>query len=198
MRLYYEFRRLIAPFVPPPRCERSWIQLFSGEQFWPLNPRAAEVTVGDIAHATALKCRYTGHCREFYSVAQHQWLMWHYAKLAGEPPIVRKWMLLHDATEAYLPDVARPVKWFLWAFRRYEHRLEKVIAERFGLPLPVPKVVKEYDLRILATERRDLMNKSKAWHATERVKPFPHPIYAASWQHSRDLLLSAFAEEGIV
>lgn len=51
--------------------DSTWIQTFTGRQFWPLDPRAEDVDIRDIAHALSMKCRYNGHCREFYSIADH-------------------------------------------------------------------------------------------------------------------------------
>ena len=53
----------------------DWMQTYSGFQFWPLDPRPEEIHVIDIAHSLANQCRYAGHCREFYSVAQHSVLL---------------------------------------------------------------------------------------------------------------------------
>lgn len=150
----------------PPRDRETWVQTFTGRQVWPLNPRVEDICAEDIAHALANQCRYTGHTRQFYSVAQHSVLA---AQHCPEAPL---WALLHDAAEAYLADVARPVKRHLTNYRQIEERLERVIAERFGLPWPMPACVKEIDLRLLATERRDLMATPPIpWVSTENVEP---------------------------
>ena len=61
----------------------DWIQVYTGGQFWPLDPRPEEIHIEDIAHALALTCRFTGHCREFYSVAQHSLLVSYYVADQG-------------------------------------------------------------------------------------------------------------------
>lgn len=83
----------------------GWIQTFTGRAFWPLRPRAEDVRIEDIAHALAMKCRFGGMTRQFYSVAQHSVLV---SRIV--PPADALWGLLHDAAEAYLPDVCRPIK----------------------------------------------------------------------------------------
>ena len=140
---------------PFGRSDREWTQTFTGRQFWPLQPRPEEVVIEDVAHALSLQCRYTGHCRTFYSVAQHSVLVSRLAP-AGEDPL---WGLMHDAAEAYLTDVARPLKHsiFFAAYRSAEATLMGVICERFGLPVEEPAWVKPADNVLLATERRDLM-----------------------------------------
>lgn len=173
-------------YVPPPRCENSWIQSFSGKSVWPLNPHADDICIEDIAHALAMKCRYTGHSREFFSVAQHSCLM---AAHCPDP----RWALMHDATEAYLPDVARPVKRMLVGFREIEDHLMSVIAAKYGLPMPMPACVKEYDLILLATERRDLMATPPIpWVSTENVVPLEEKIKPWTPEFAKFVFLAIF------
>lgn len=83
----------------------SWIQTFTGKKVFPLAMTTDMVDIKDIAHALSLKCRFTGHCRTFYSVAEHSMRV---AELVR--PELKLAALLHDAAEAYLPDFARPIK----------------------------------------------------------------------------------------
>lgn len=171
-----------------PRSQ--WIQTATGRAFWPLRPRVEDVCIEDIAHALAMKCRYTGHCRYFYSVAQH-------SVLASEivPPADAFWALMHDATEAYLPDVARPVKKAIAGFCEIEDRLMEVIAERFGLPMPMPESVRHADLVLLATERRDLMaDPPYRWISTENIDPLPDRITPLGPMSARMQFMQRFKE----
>lgn len=129
---------------------KGWIRTYTGKKFWPLDPRPEDVDILDIAHALSNTCRYTGHCRSFYSVAEHSVLVSYFCN----DPL---WGLLHDAAEAYLADVARPVKPGLTGFKEVEHRIMAAIAGRFGLAMPEPPNVKEIDTRILIDEMRRLM-----------------------------------------
>ena len=80
------------------------------------------------------------------------------------------WGLLHDAAEAYLPDVPRPVKPFMPGFDAIERRILECVAERFTLEWPMPKEVKRADNIALATERRDVMIASPHdWNLPERA-----------------------------
>src|SRR5690349_636686 len=106
----------------------SWMQTFTGRQFYPLDPRLDEIDPLDIAHALSMICRYGGHTKHFYSVAEHCLLMSH-----AVAPEYALWALLHDATEAYVGDMVRPLKHHMPDYRQIEDNLMEVIAERFGL-----------------------------------------------------------------
>jgi uncharacterized protein len=146
----------------------SWILTSTGRQFYPLQPRAEDVCLEDIAHALSLKCRFTGHCREFYSVAQHSVLVSEYLAAQGATPELQLAGLLHDAAEAYLPDVATPIKEALYvvdpllhpeAFGVTEYRLLHAICELLGVQsgLCYLPQIKLADRVLLMTEKRDLM-----------------------------------------
>lgn len=133
------------------------IQVHSGILVPVLEPQPEHITIVDIAHALSNLCRFNGHAREFYSVAQHSLLM---SKIV--PAEDALWGLLHDAAEAYIGDVTRPLK--LWlehvapgALSGVECRLQQVIAARFGLPPCMPASVKRADDVLLATEKRDVL-----------------------------------------
>jgi hypothetical protein len=130
----------------------SWIQTFSGKRFEPLDPAVDSIDVVDIAHALSQLCRFGGHCRVFYSVAEH---CVRASRIVA--PELRLWALLHDAAEAYLADVPRPLKQRIPEYHGHEDRLLKRIAQRFRLPWPIPAAVFDADDRMLATEARDLM-----------------------------------------
>jgi len=130
----------------------SKILTYTGRWFDVFDPRPEDVDILDIAHALSLTNRYGGHTDLPYSVAQH-------SVLASQevPEEDAMWALLHDAGEAYLGDVPKPIKVNLPAFEEAEDRVLRVIAEKFGLEWPMPRSVKEADLRLLLTEARDLM-----------------------------------------
>jgi len=148
-----------------------WMQSYTGKQFDPLNPDPALIDIDDIAHALSNICRFGGHSSRFYSVAEHSvlvaeelWNLHHDADLALAG-------LLHDAAEAYLGDIPRPLKYrpeFAF-YRKAEARLEQMIAERFGLVFDVGvNEVKRIDNAILADEARAFMgDPGPAWGLTE-------------------------------
>jgi hypothetical protein len=146
--------------------DTAWIQTNGGGRFYPLNPTAASIEIEDIAHALSNLCRFNGHCDRFYSVAEHSFLV---SRMV--PPEYRLEALLHDASEAYLCDVPRPLK-HLPEFARYreiETEVQAEILARFDV-FPSPEsiaAIHEADNRMLATEARDLMThrEIQAWSA---------------------------------
>lgn len=164
----------------------DWMQTYTGKQFWPLDPRPEEVNIEDIAHALSHQCRYGGHCLRFYSVAEHS------VHLARAVPYYAKaWALMHDAAEAYLVDVPRPIKGSLPEYKAIEARLLEVIAKRFGLTGEVPEMVSTYDNRILLDEQKALMSKPPApWNVPG--KPLGISIDAWGPDAAKQQFLRAF------
>jgi hypothetical protein len=130
------------------------ILTFSGIRFRPLDPRPEDIRIQDIAHALSQQCRFGGNTRRFYSIAQHSV---HVSQICR--PENALWGLLHDASEAYLQDVVRPLKELpeFEAYRAAESRLQRCIVERFGLAPEQPASVTAADDWMLAVECRDLM-----------------------------------------
>jgi 5'-deoxynucleotidase YfbR-like HD superfamily hydrolase len=135
--------------------EGGRIATYTGHWITPLDPNPDDVDILDIAHALANSCRFTGHVREFYSVAQHSVLA---STLVSDEFALTA--LLHDASEAYLSDIARPIKnmpGFGDVYHEAEAKLEAAIAAHFGTPFPMPPEVKVADNLMLWAEMRDLM-----------------------------------------
>lgn len=142
----------------------DWIQTFTGRAVYPMDLRPEDIDIHDIAHALSMQCRYAGHCLWFYSVAEHSVLVARAIMAEGYAPIVAMAGLLHDATEAYLTDVPRPVKPFLVGYKEAEDRAWRAIAERYGLsPEGLPIAVKEADNRILFDEKAQNMGPGPEW-----------------------------------
>ena len=134
----------------------DWMQTYTGQQFYPLAPRAEDVDLLDIAHALGMLCRYNGHTQRFYSVAEHCVLM-----SQAVAPEHALWALLHDATEAYVGDMIRPLKLNMPDYRKAEDLVMAAIAEKFGLDgVVMPPEVKDVDTRILLAERNALLAES--------------------------------------
>jgi hypothetical protein len=124
----------------------------SGRYFPLLAPTPGDIRIEDIAHALSNLCRFTGHVREFYSVAQHSVLV---SQIV--PPEDALAGLLHDASEAYVTDISKPLKPHLGGYVEIETRIMEAVLKAFGLPTCLPPSVKRADLILLATEKRDLM-----------------------------------------
>ena len=139
----------------------NFIETYSGVRFNFSEPNPDDIRIVDIAHALSNLCRYNGHCCYFYSVAEHSILMTSaFAAKYPDNVTVARAMLLHDAAEAYLCDIPRPIKYTLPDYRAAEAKLDAVIARKFELPMPHPAIVKEFDSRIIVDERRQVMSKS--------------------------------------
>lgn len=163
----------------------TWIITRSGQNFDLANPTAAMVHPADIAHSLSMQCRFNGHTSHFYSVAQHCYLV---ADLV--PAEDQLAALLHDATEAYVGDLVRPLKEEMRECARYngttcmydvtEQRVWEAICERFDLSPVLPPSVKHADLVALATEKRDLMPwHPEPWPCLDGISPTPDQIH--SW-----------------
>jgi hypothetical protein len=155
----------VAPCAPPSRARDrgDWMQTYTGRVFYPLDPHPEAVCIADIAHALAQQCRYAGHSLFHYSVAQHSVLV-----STHVPREHAVWGLMHDAAEAYLVDLPRPVKHSVVGYDAAEERVLEAVAERFGLSLPMPDAVRIADNQALATEQRDVMRScGRPWSLTE-------------------------------
>jgi 5'-deoxynucleotidase YfbR-like HD superfamily hydrolase len=170
----------------------EWFLSVKGRQLYPFDMRPEDVDIEEIAHALSMLCRFNGHCREFYSVAQHSVLI-----AQALPPDLALVGLLHDATEAYCGDMIRPLKRSMPAYREVEDRIWSVIAERFGLPQELPPDVKEADTRMLQTERRDLLAPHR-WRwmedqiADDTALPYDFTIEPLSASCARRYFLALF------
>lgn len=134
----------------------GWIQTYTGGRIFPLDPRLDEIHIEDIAHSLSLQCRYNGHVNRFYSVAEHSL----YVSQAVAPANALSG-LMHDASEAYLTDVPRPIKPSFTGYYGFEDKLMNMIAIKYGFTWPMPLEVKDCDNRILNDEKAQLLGKGE-------------------------------------
>jgi hypothetical protein len=178
----------------------SWIMTASGRPFWPLEPRVGDVVIEDIAHHLSHLCRFTGAVRVFYSVAQHSVLACEELAASasdGQARTAGLYGLLHDASEAYLMDIPRPLKHdaAFEVYREAEARLQAVIYQAFGLnPDGEPPLLKTIDRRLLRAEQRDLMPPPALQERRDDVDPLPIVIEPWWCDEARARFLICFHE----
>jgi hypothetical protein len=150
----------------------SVITLWSGKSLDLLNPDPAVMDLDVIAQSLSKLCRYTGQCLRFYSVAEHS-VRASYIDETLET-------LLHDAAEAFIGDVATPLKRLLPDYAIIEEKIEAAIAERYGLKWPWNIDVHNADAVMLVTEQRDLLPPGKPFNTLrpldKHITMAPQPI----------------------
>lgn len=171
---------------------RPSIQLASGRFFDFTAFSVKDIAIEDIASSLAKLCRFTGHCKTFYSVAQHSVLV---SKLVPREYALAG--LLHDATEAYINDLARPLKLINPAYVEFEHtKLWPVVAAKFDLPDILPPCIKEADNIALVSERRDLMplpaGMRDEWEWAREIPVLPYKIKPLEWRPARSAFMRRF------
>jgi len=168
----------------------AWIQTHSGRRFNPLQPNPDAIVIQDIAHSLSMQCRFSGHCKDFYSVAQHSVLVSYICDSQDA-----FWGLMHDATEAYLIDVPRPLKRSgkFQAYLDFEKVMQEAVCRRFNMAFTEPPSVKKADTILLATEARDLMSPLHSdWQ--QPVEPLPFRIEAWNHHKAKDMFMKRFFE----
>lgn len=149
---------------------QSYIVTASGGFFNFEEPESSVFTIKDVAHALAHTCRFNGRTRDFYSVAQHSYMV---SYIVPEQYALQG--LLHDAAEAFIGDVTTPLKRLLPDYKALEKRIEAVVLGAFGISPDLHASVKEADLIMLATEKRFLMPPTaENWPILEGVRPLDH------------------------
>ncbi|MDW9357478.1 hypothetical protein GOL81_26255 [Sinorhizobium medicae] len=165
------------------------IMLASGTWFDLLDPWNSHFTIEDISQGLSNICRYAGQCRDFYSVAEHSL---HVCDTAAEFKLEA---LLHDAAEAFIGDITRPLKQLLPEYKAIEANVEAAIYSRFGLNQMATPHVKLADLRVLAAEQSQLMPAgTDYWAAQSDVRPAPVTVEFLSPSNARERFLAKFHE----
>lgn len=175
----------------------TWIATYRGRRFDLLDPRPEMIHIEDIAHALAMTCRFGGHSRDFYSVAQH-------SVAVAERCCPEHYMhgLLHDASEAYYGDVVRPLKALCGDYHLHEKRAQVVIYQKFGLdPNLTCSCVKAADEVCLATEGAQLVSPVgvESW-GLEAEPDFSEFLVPMTWQAAERLFMYRYEQalEGVM
>lgn len=173
----------------------QWMQTYTGKKFYPTAPIVADIDILDIAHSLSMQCRYNGHVKEFYSVAEHCVLMSYAVEKSHNKELAFE-ALLHDATEAYVGDMVRPLKIQMPEFQEAERIIAEAIGERFGAPSSsaMSPEVKDADNRILLDEKAALMGLSPGKWEVDNLPSLR--VYIKAWDPitARNKYLQRFNE----
>lgn len=181
----------------PARPAPSTIKTAAGRYFDLLQPHGSPIDIDEIAHALSQICRFTGHTRTHYSVAQHSVLVSYV--VADEYALAA---LMHDAAEALVGDVSSPLKRELPRYKDIERNVEHALWVRFNLEQlrwdgDARRAIKQADLVLLKTEQRDLMPRDDVvWSHLEGVEPLPWSIEPWSAWMAKRLFLWRFEQLG--
>lgn len=141
-----------------PKERGPWLHSFSGRPIHPLDLKPEEILLNDIARSLSMQCRYLGHANRFYSVAEHCCFVSDLCLAWGHKDVALAG-LMHDAAEAYIGDIIRPIKRHPAIYeivKPIEERISRAIAQRFGLIYPEHRLVTFYDNFVIGTEKAEL------------------------------------------
>lgn len=176
-----------------------FLATYTGGKFYPLGPDPDRVNIRDIAHSLSQQCRYAGHTSEFWSVAAHSLEVSRRVEsylLDGDPrqnmrrslgpQFIRQHALtalLHDASEAYLVDIPKPIKPLLLLYAEFEANIEAAVANKYGTLFPMPQLVADVDHDMVRTEVANFYGPgSEAWarygldHTNAALEPVLVPL----------------------
>lgn len=132
---------------------QPWMQTYTRRHIVLSKIGPLDIDLRDIAHALSMQCRFNGHSKKFYSIAEHSILMHNLVR-----PEYALEALLHDAVEAYIGDIITPLKHYIPEIKTIERRIDRVIRSTFNLPSFISPEVKAADLFMLATESEYVMS----------------------------------------
>lgn len=172
-----------------------FIQLRSGRAYSLTDPDTRVLSLDDIAESLAKQCRFTGHCKGFYSVAEHSF--W----CSVVAPRELKWECFwHDAAEAIVGDCGAPLKGMLPEYRAIEADHDTAVRYMLGLPATKSAGCHEIDMRMCATEKEQIMEPSERLWGLEHLEPFDIELQCNEWESAKSVFLTrahALIEAGL-
>lgn len=158
-----------------------WIHAYSGRPIHPLDLKVEDIYIKDIARALSMQCRYMGHANRFYSVAEHCCFVSDLCLAWGDKRVALAG-LMHDAAEAYIGDIVRPIKRIPAIYKiikPIEDDIARRIAERFDLIWPEHRMVEFWDNFVIGTEKAELKNElatgfeyyTQSWYPGGKIWP---------------------------
>lgn len=146
----------------PDWLKRAWIFSYKGRELSLLKYSVDDVDIEEIAHALSLTCRFGGHCKKFYSVAEHSVIVSHILEKMGYSTKLQLAGLLHDAAEYILTDVPKPFKHLIKDYDKYESNIMSVIQDKFDIDTNCP-IIKLIDQDMVVSEAVHLFLKPPTW-----------------------------------
>lgn len=140
----------------------NYITTYTGKSFEFMNPKPEQIDIHDIAQALSMNCRFNGHVKKFYSVAEHSVLMARYCMAEFNSLEMAYDALMHDASEAYICDIPRPIKPHLHNYREIEQGIECALQDKFQF-CPMSETIKDIDNRIVSDEAEQLFKVVPDW-----------------------------------
>lgn len=176
----------MSELIDKDRPTSNWMQTHSGKKFYPFDPKPDQICIQDISHALGMNCRFNGHVKKFYSVAEHSVLA---SYMVPEEDAL--WALLHDAAEAYISDPPKPFKDGISEhIDPHERRILEVIAEKYGLEMPYPESVKKADWKMIIAERVEVLSdQSLLWDTVDSFEGTVPEISFNFWFPERAALM---------
>ena len=168
----------------------AYIETYTGERVHYDNLSADSINIFDIAHSLSQICRFVGHTRKFYSVAQHSILVCDAQETLAE----KRAGLLHDASEAYVNDLPSPLKTCtdLGDYKNLENRIHAIIDERYNVNDGMTPNIKKADLQALFTEKRDVLRPNTDWGWGYDIEMFDEVIIPMSCEKAELMFLAKF------
>jgi len=169
-----------------------YIETYTGLRVYFANITKEMISIHDIAHSLSQICRFTGHTKEFYSVAQHSVLVADAQTTLAE----KRAGLLHDASETYVNDLPSPLKAStdLGDYTNLENRFHAVINKKYHVNDGMTPNIKKADLEALFTEKRDVLNKPSDWGWGDNIKRFEDVIVPLPPKEAKALFIERFIE----
>lgn len=172
-------------------CVKNTIRLLGGTYFDFLDPKPEQFTIEDIANALSKICRFGGQVGRFYSVAEHSILCAKQAAIDSRNGACQRAVFLHDAAEAFVGDVVKPLKIMLAEYAVVEQRVEDAIAEKFNVDFYGHKeVIREIDHAMLIAERHALFSADDVeWFGEKEVRTLAPRINCLSPNDAKTMFL---------
>jgi len=170
--------------------EGAWLSTSHVEKFHFLSPQPDEIDIRDIAHALSMTCRFGGHCSDYYSVGEHSLHVSKIAENAGADRVTQLAGLLHDAEEAYLPDIVAPIRHYTLDIQKIYSQIRDVIIDKYSLQKAGWKFIADVDRQLCTTEAKALKLWNKDWASTG--EPLNYKLYLWVPKQAEAMFLTRF------